>query len=215
MPRKKKSASNIRPAAKAQRWGVDFLSTSPESPLVSADLIVAVPHFSVTDLLLMRLQKILSQPETWAQFSQEELEEIGATFPENVPRNANGSISLDWLRYNNDWRNAVRLWQDDLGAGRLDPEWLRQAAQAMEDRAAGKFDKFKEEEFEKFWGQKQKTNYQLRAGESGSLKLDDLIAGNVFREGDFWVYCRGFGRKPNRFDVIKDCKVSWISTKCN
>ena len=126
------------------------------------------------------VQKILSQPETWAQFSQEELEGIGATFPEDVPRNENGSISIDWLRYNNDWRNAVRLWQADLELGRLDPEWLRQAAEAMEDRAAGKFDKFKEEEFEQFWGQKQKIDYRMRAGESAVLKLEDLIAGKLY-----------------------------------
>ena len=154
------------------------------------------------------VQKLLSQPETWAQFSQEELDEIGTRFPENVPRNENGSISTDWLRYNNDWRNGVRLWQGDLEAGHLDPEWLKQAAQAMEDRAAGKFDKFKEDEYEKFWGQKQKMDYNMRAGKSAALKLDDLIAGSLFRENDFWIYCRGFGIGKNHIDVVKDCKVS-------
>lgn len=142
------------------------------------------------------------------------MEELGTQFPEDVPRNEDGSISIDWLRYNNDWRNAVRLWQADLGAGHFEPEWLRQAAQAMEDRTAGKFDNFKEEQFEEFWGQKQKVGYKTRAGESGVLKLPDLIAGNLFKEDDFWVYSRGFGAtgKSGHVEIIKDCKVSRIET---
>lgn len=127
-----------------------------------------------------------------------------------MPRNEDGSISVGWLRYNNDWRHGVRLWQADLEAGHFDPEWLREAAQAMKDRAEGKFDKFKEEEFEKFWGQKQKMDYNMRAGKSGALKLGDLIAGNLFQINDFWIYCWGYGHKPNHVDVVKDCKVSFI-----
>lgn len=210
-PPKGKSRQNVPRAAKVDRWGADFLSTNPDSPLVSADLIVSCQLLIVPQIAHL-VQKLLSQPETWAQFSQEELEEIGTKFADDVPRNENGSISIDWLRYNNDWRNAVRLWQADLEAGHLDPEWLRQAAEAMEDRAAGRFDKFKEDEFEQFWGQKQKMDPKMRAGESAALKLDDLIAAKLFREDDFWIYCRGFGFKnsPNHIDIVKDCKVSWI-----
>lgn len=156
------------------------------------------------------MQKILSQPETWAEFSQDELKEISAKFPDHVPRNEDGSIKIDWLRYNNDWRHAVRLWQIDLEAGRLNPEWLRQAAEAMEDRAAGNFDNFKEEEFEKFWGQKQRVAHLERVGESGRLKLGDLIAANLFEKNDFWVYSRGFGFGANNFEIVKDCKVGPI-----
>ncbi len=38
----------------------------------------------------------------------------------------------------------------------MDPEWLAQAAQAMEERAEGEFDDWKEKNFEEYWGQKAK-----------------------------------------------------------
>ena len=129
------------------------------------------------------------------------------TFPENVPRNQDGFIDFEWLRYNNDWRHGVRQWQNDLEAGRLDPEWQRQAAIAMEERAAGMFDQFKENEFEAFWGQKQKMDMRTRAGKSKSFKLEDLLAAGLFKEGDFLVYSRAFKRDGIRTEVVKDCEV--------
>lgn len=102
----------------------------------------------------------------------------------------------------------MRQFQVDLGAGRYDPEWLRQAAQAMKERAEGKFDKFKEEEFEQFWGQKQKLDYHVIAGESSKVKLETLIQHGVVRVGDVWKYSRVFGRKTERVFVEKEAKVS-------
>lgn len=112
------------------------------------------------------------------------------------------------MRYSNVWRDAVRQFQVDLQAGRYDPEWLRQAAEAMEERAQGKFDKWKEEEFEEFWGQKQKLDYSVIAGESSRVKLDTLIQKGVVRKGDVWKYTRVFGRKNERVLVEKEAKVS-------
>lgn len=48
----------------------------------------------------------------------------------------------------------------------------------------------------------------MQAGASASLKIPDLIAGNVFKKGDYWVYSKGFGRGEERTEVVKDCKVS-------
>ena len=99
------------------------------------------------------------------------------------------------------------MYQQDLAAGRYDPEWLRQAAQAMEQRANGDFDKWKEQEFEEFWGQKQKLDSKARAGQSGTIKLNRLVEAGLFREGDIFSYQRTFGRGKDRLTVEKDVKV--------
>lgn len=157
--------------------------------------------------MLSRIKKLFSNPETWAKFTKEELEQIGLCFPEHVPRNEDSAIQTDWLRYDNDWRHAVRQWQEDLRLGFLGPEWQKKATAASAERAAGHFDKFKQDEFEEFWGQKQKMDYNMRAGASAALKIADLIAGKLFKEGDFWVYSKVFGRGTERTEVVKDCKV--------
>lgn len=161
-----------------------------------------------------RIKSVLANPETWSNFTREDLEEIGAKFPEYVPRNEDGSISAQWLRYDNDWRHGVRQWQDDLEAGRLDPEWQKQAAAAVAERAAGHFDKYKDDEFEEFWGQKQKRPPSMLAGESATLKLPDLVAANLFKKGDYWVFCKVFVRETDRIEVVKDCKVESTSSTC-
>jgi len=113
------------------------------------------------------------------------------------------------LRYDNDWRDGIRQVQIDLEAGRYDPEWQRQAAEAMEERAAGKFDGYKEEHFEEWWGQKQKLSSDALAGNSTKMKLDVLVKVGLFRVGDVWSYARGFGKaKGDRVLVEKDVTVS-------
>ena len=106
-----------------------------------------------------------------------------------------------------DFRNGIRLYQNDLAEGRYDPEWLRQAAEAMEQRAAGDFDDWKEREFEEFWGQKQRLDPNARAGQSGTIKLNRLVEAGLFKEGDVFSYMRVFGRGKGKFTVEKDVKV--------
>jgi hypothetical protein len=67
---------------------------------------------------------------------------------------------------------------------------MREAEEAVAQRAAGKFDKFKEQEFEEFWGQKQKMDRALAAGESSKIKLSTLIEHGVIRRGDIWKWSR-------------------------
>ena len=111
-----------------------------------------------------------------------------------------------------DFRHAIRMYQQDLAAGRYDPEWLRQAAEAMEQRANGDFDKWKENEFEEFWGQKQKLDSKARAGQSGTVKLNRLVEAGLFKEGDIFSYMRTFGRGKGKLTVEKDVKVCYGST---
>ena len=76
--------------------------------------------------------------------------------PDHIPTDSEGLPTKEWLKYNPDWQQALRLFQADLKAGREDPQWKLEAAKAAEERAEGKFDDWKEREFEEFWGQKAK-----------------------------------------------------------
>ena len=104
------------------------------------------------------------------------------------------------------------MYQQDLAAGRYDPEWLRQAAEAMEQRANGDFDEWKDQEFEEFWGQKQKLDSKAKAGQSGTIKLNRLVEAGLFKEGDIFSYMRTFGRGKGKITVEKDVKVYCGST---
>ena len=100
------------------------------------------------------------------------------------------------------------MLQEDLAAGRLEPEWQRQAHEAMKERAEGKFDKFKEREFEEHWGQKQKPQWNYLAGHASKVMLPELLSAGLFQVGDVWCFAHTFGRGKDMFTVAKDCTVS-------
>ena len=77
----------------------------------------------------------------------------------------------------------------------------------MEERARGDFDKYKADQFEEFWGQKQKTHSRELAGESAQIKLEELVKHGVMRVGDIFSYSRVFGKGKDRFMVEKDARV--------
>lgn len=140
--------------------------------------------------------------------------------PDPDPDNPDAKIPplpQNFLRYDNHWRYGLRQWQVDLEAGRLDPEWQRQAAQAVKERAEGKFDKFKEQQFEQFWGQKQKMDTTLVAGESSKVKLETLIQHGVVRVGDIWKHSRVFKIKDGgeRLFVEKEARVRLPDIRSN
>ncbi|KAL2007345.1 hypothetical protein VTN00DRAFT_8783 [Thermoascus crustaceus] len=197
---KSRPKRNPTRSAKKDPWSEEQLLTSTKSRLIDIDLV-----------------KLLAHPRAWEVLNEEEKKEILRLLPDNVhpnpdpdPEDPNAKIPplpQTFLRYSNNWRDAVRQFQVDLQAGRYDPEWQRQAAEAMEERAEGKFDKFKEEEFEEFWGQKQKLDYSVIAGESSRVKLDTLIQHGVVKKGDVWKYTRVFGRKDERVLVEKEARI--------
>lgn len=153
---------------------------------------------------------MLANPQAWDCLTEEEKNELKSLMPADMVYNDDGSIPQNFLRYDNDWRSGVRQFQTDLGQGRYDPEWQVQAAEAMEERAAGEFDNYKEEHFEEWWGQKQKLSHDVRAGGSTTMKLDVLIKAGLFRVADVWSFARGFGRskgKEGRVHVEKDVTV--------
>lgn len=176
-----------------------------KSPLIDIDLV-----------------KLLAKPEAWNCLDEVEKRQILDLLPDHIhpipdPPGEDGTeakippLPESFLRYSNHWRNGVRQFQVDLENGRYDPEWLRQAAEASQERAEGRFDKFKEEEFEQFWGQKQKLNYSVIAGESSRVKLVTLIEEGLVRVGDVWKYSRSFGKGGSRILVEKEAKIMEIN----
>ncbi len=127
--------------------------------------------------------------------------------------NDDGSIPTSFWKYNPEFRLDCRNLQEDLRAGRMDPEWQRQAAQAMEERAAGHFDDFKEKEFEEYWGQKQKVEWDVLAGHASKVRLEELLNDELFKVGDVWCFDHTFGRGKDAIRVEKECKIVSIDGK--
>lgn len=185
---------NAGRAAKVNRSDPQWLVTNEKSPLAYEDL-----HAEFSD------------PKTYEKFTKSDWEDLRETLPPNVPIDDDGySIPMTFFKYDPDFRRGIREFQEDLATGRLDPGWQADAAQAMEERAQGEFDAFKEDQFEAFWGQKQKLQWDVHAGESGKIKLDMMIESGVFKVGDYFSFSRVFGRGKNGVLVEKDCKVGEI-----
>ncbi|OJD21552.1 hypothetical protein ACJ73_07105 [Blastomyces percursus] len=192
--------------SKKDPWREEQLTTSTNSPLIHLDLV-----------------KLLADPRAWTCLDEDEKKEIIALLPDDIQRHADpvpkpeGQDNIgahvipplpeSFVRYSNNWRDAVRQFQSDLETGKYDPEWQCQAAQAMEERAQGKFDKFKEEQFEEFWGQKQKLDHDVIAGESSRVKLGTLVENGVVRVGDVWRYSRSFRRGREKLLLEKEVRV--------
>lgn len=153
------------------------------------------------------VQAELCDPKTYENFTLEDWSDLAAILPDEVPHSDDGSISLEFFKYNPDFRRGIREFQEDLATGRLEPAWQAAAAEAMEDRARGNFDTYKEKQFEEFWGQKQKLDGHALAGESAKLKLDVMIQNGVFKEGDIFSYYRVTRRVKDKMVFEKDCTV--------
>ncbi len=189
---------NAGRSAKVNRSDPEWLVTNEKSPLAYEDL-----HAELSD------------PKTYNSFTKSDWEDLRETLPSDVPINPDGySIPIAFFKYDPDFRRGIREFQEDLSSGRLDPKWQADAAQAMEERARGEFDAYKENQFEAFWGQKQKLSHDALAGESTKIKLDLLIQNDIFKVGDYFSYSRVVGRGKSGVLVEKDCKVSEILYLC-
>ncbi|KAL8709022.1 MAG: hypothetical protein Q9225_007518 [Loekoesia sp. 1 TL-2023] len=197
MPKKRKAPPR---AAKRDPHSLDELLTSSNSRLIDIDL-----HG--------KLASFFSDPQNWAQLSDTDKDFIRTLLPPHVELNDDGSIPTTFWKYNPEFRLDCRNLQEDLRSGRMDPEWQRQAAQAMEERAAGKFDDFKEREFEEFWGQKQKVAWDVLAGHASKVRLEELLKEGLFRVGDVWSFGHTWGSGEDAVRVEKDCKIVKIDGK--
>ncbi|KAI5290525.1 hypothetical protein KEM54_001278 [Ascosphaera aggregata] len=187
-PERRRSAP--RRTARKGKWDENNLVTSAKSPLVNIDLV-----------------KLLAHPGAWTCLTELEKREILSLLPECIhpdyvahahePDYIIPPLPDSFLRYSNAWRDSVRQFQSDLELGRYTPKWQRDAAEASQQRALGMFDDFKERQFEEFWGQKQKLDKSLIAGESSKIKLETLVRAGVIKIGDIWKYARLIKREKH------------------
>jgi len=70
---------------------------------------------------------------------------------------------------------------------------------------AGEFDNWKDEQFEVYWGQKQKLYSDAIAGASSKIKLAEMITASVFKLGDVFSMRRHFS---GSLVIRKDATVS-------
>ncbi|KAG8531988.1 uncharacterized protein KY384_003624 [Bacidia gigantensis] len=185
-----------RPARGARKNDDPIWSTTnPKSSLVNEDL-----HGKFAD------------PKAYENWTKGDWEEARANcLPEDAPVAEDGySVPMQYFKYDLNWRRFVREFQEDLGAGRYDPQWLKEATQAMEERSQGRFDRWKANEYEEFWGQKQRTPWRDLAGESANIKLEELAKHNFVRQGDIFSYARVFGRGKDRILIEKDIRIAKI-----
>ncbi|KAL8951150.1 MAG: hypothetical protein Q9222_002857 [Ikaeria aurantiellina] len=187
-------------AAKRDPYSLEELLTSEKSALIDIDL-----HG--------KLAAFFSSPSRWAEISSADQNFIRSLLPPHVELNDDGSIPTSFWKYNSEFRLNCRNLQEDLRSGRMDPEWQRQAHQAMKERAAGKFDAFKEREFEQYWGQKQKVDYNYLAGHASKVRLEELLKAGLFKEGDVWSFDHTFGRGDNAVTIQKECKIVKLTDK--
>jgi hypothetical protein len=184
-----------------------------KSKLANANLEVPKPLRVIkSPATNKKFQNYFSNHEAWDVLKDEEIEHIKELLPENTPYDSDGRPSAQFLRYNSDWRNSLRLFQNDLTHGHYEKDWKESAAQAMEERARGDFDQWKESQYEQFWGQKQKVGMVI-AGEMAKIKLPELIEDGNFRVNDIWSYARAFRKSNGTALIEKEVKVrSFIDT---
>ncbi|KAL5339706.1 Asx homology domain-containing protein [Aspergillus crustosus] len=196
-----KPKRNPRRAAK-DRWEEEKLMTSDNSQLIDLDI-----------------QKLLALPEAWSCLEESEKKEILDLLPSDTHPNPDPPpgdpdakippLPATFLRSSDDWRSDISHFQLNLQSGRYEPGWIREAEEAVQQRAAGKFDKFKEQEFEEFWGQKQKMDRNLAAGESSKTKLSTLVKHDIVRKGDIWRWSRTFAKE--KILIEKEARITETS----
>lgn len=117
---------------------------------------------------------------------------------------------LLWQNLNNDaFRSAFAELQEDLANGSYEPAYVKEAERAMEQRLgsmADVVDKWKDEQFEEYWGQKQAVFFG-DAGEAAKVSLWELCQHKLFQNGDVFEYKRGFADGPQ---VEKICTLEKV-----
>jgi Asx homology domain len=103
------------------------------------------------------VRDILLHPTAWTCLTAAQQSHLISLFP-NAATLAGGQpvadiASLLNLKSRDNFRADCQKWQEDLKAGRLDPDWLEDAQMASDRRANGDFDEFERQEQEKVWGE--------------------------------------------------------------
>lgn len=185
-----------------------------KSALPKVDLHVSplCEHITPSLISLLFLQKVFQNPQAWNVLSEAEKADLQRDLgPEAFE--PDGTISQEFLKHNAHWAGSIRQFSTDVEAGRYEQRFAEEASAAMEARASGAFDTYKEAQVEEFYGQKQKVDRNVLAGDAASVSLSDIIKDNVFAIGDIWSYERAFGRGTMAYVVGKECIVGYSAFK--
>ena len=156
---------------------------------------------------------MLKNDRAWVTLSEDQQVNLISLLPNGSDlvqerENRESNILKRSLTSNSAFQSDVRMFQEDLAEGRLQPAWLTKAKAAMERRSRGEFDSWKEEETERFWGQKQRIQHYVLAGESSKVKVEDLISSGCFQVDDRWLYIRKINQKGKGSILVeKEAKV--------
>ncbi|OAF63433.1 hypothetical protein VC83_00329 [Pseudogymnoascus destructans] len=183
-PQRNQASSQTAKKAKKARtgiWSVENVLQNPKSPLANANL-----------------KGLFSNPEAWNILDKETKAKLISMLPENshVIDEIEGElrISENFLKFDQNWAHYLGRAQEDIAEGRNEPRWLEEAAAASEQRADGEFDDRKDNEYEMFWGVKQKLQSNVLTGLSSSIKFDDLVTRELIRPGDIFLFQRTIGK---------------------
>lgn len=106
----------------------------------------------------------------------------------NANPNGEETIAPDFFESNQVFKDSLVEFQDDLFQGRYEPSYLAEAVTARKARLEGVVDKYKDGQYELFWGQRQRGGRV--AGAAANIRLPELIERGLLRAGDIWVYYR-------------------------
>lgn len=186
-------------------WSVQHLMSSAKSKLVTANL-----------------SAILHDDRAWTSLTREQQEKLISMLPgASVPQMPEGeplpNVAKMFLQEHASFQASIRQFQDDLDAGKYEAKWLEDAQKAMQKRAGGEFDKWKEDQREQFWGQKQKIDWTAKAGESSQHELPTLVKAGYVKIGDVWHLRRAHGRGHDVVVVQKEatvCSANGVPVQC-
>ena len=154
-------------------------------------------------------QAMLKDDQAWAFLDEKAQEKIIGMLPPSrlsslvTIVDGKQTLNVSNLMSNSSWNYFIGCVRDDISLGRNKPAWLQDANTAYLERQVGKFDTWKEKEYEEFWGVKQKLAAGVVAGSSATLKWDDLVKRGLFQAGDVFQY----SRRVAGVEVKKDVEV--------
>ncbi|OLL23380.1 putative Polycomb group protein ASXL1 [Neolecta irregularis DAH-3] len=189
---------SVNKKKKLGKWEIESLMSNPKSPLV---------YINISELI---------DPVEWFEFTEEEKAELVQLLPEIDRNDANTNIKSirEFFSSNEIWRDALSDWQRSLDDGVFQESWTRSAEKAFEFVRCGRCDKWKDDQFERYWGQKQKLSHTARAGEQTNLKMTTIAEMGYFKKGDLWRYSRTFGGKGTPKTVVtKEVTLESVDAK--
>lgn len=215
-PPKKKRPSPRRTSSLAED-GFEMLPASSQSskrkqPLRGDWSVQHLIGNAKSKLVTANLSAILNDDRAWTELTREQQEKLISILPgASVPPMPEGeplpNVAKLFLREHSSFQAGIRQFQEDLDAGKYELKWLEDAEKAMRKRANGDFDAWKEDQREQFWGQKQKIDWNAKAGESSQHDLPTLVKAGYVKIGDVWHLRRAHGRGNEAVVVRKEATV--------